>query len=563
MLSRSYLPALLLGLALGWITLPRPEASADETSDRIERLVKQLGASKYADRERAQRELRAVGTPALDALKKASRDDGELGRRARALVVELEQKAAVERALAPKKVRLTFKDTPVIDAVDELVRQSGHNIQIQGEVKDLAKRKVTFDTGETTFWQAFDRLCAEAGLVEVNAPAAAGNRFPAAAGLNRNQFQFRPMQVQPFPMPRRPGRLNNPLVPGAPGMGRNDDEQIKQLQKMLEQQLDQMMREAEQRIMQHVKQGRMSPEEQQMLRQMLQQFKQLRQLGPMQLRPGGFGGGLARGFNPAPDPVEQEIRPLHVKDGKPQKVPTAYAGALRIRLLPTERDRRDEASLVMDLSVEPSVPGFAVADGARLTRATDERGQDVNATLVNRLQAVRGVRGVMSVPEPVVHVRLGDKEVKQLKELRGRLKGQALTRTDPLIVVTDIFNAVGKTFKGADGGSIEILAVEKKGDGEVQVQLRLESPPPRGGDVRAASLPELLDAKGESYQLVQVPSRGRRSNGRVVTQELTMHFRANPGQGDPSRLVLNGVRSVAVEVPFQFENVSLPEVRSR
>src|SRR5207244_16490 len=145
-----------------------------------------------------------------------------------------------------------------------------------------------------------------------------------------------------------------------------------------------------------------------------------------------------------------------------------------------------------------------------------------------------------------LEVRLGEKQAKALAELSGHLSGQLLAQSDPLIVVDDIFNAGGKTARGDKGGQIEVFAVEKKGDGEVQVQLRLESPPPQADGLRAANLPALLDAKGESYQLVQVPSRGRRTNGRVITQELTLLYRANPGQGDPSKLVLNGVRPVNV-----------------
>src|SRR6266540_3574441 len=77
-----------------------------------------------------------------------------------------------DKVLAAKKVRLNLKDTLVIDAVDELVRQSGYNVQIQGDVANLVKRKVTLDTGETTFWQAFDQLCQKAGLEEIPAAPA-------------------------------------------------------------------------------------------------------------------------------------------------------------------------------------------------------------------------------------------------------------------------------------------------------------------------------------------------------------------------------------------------------
>jgi hypothetical protein len=586
MLSRNCLLALGLGLAIFANNSSSRQAAADEQSDRIERLVKQLGASKFADRERAQRELRAIGVPALDALKKASGDGGEKGRRARDLVIELQQQALIDQVLAPKKVRLNLKDTPVIDAVDELVRQSGYNIQIQGEVAALAKRKVTLDTGATTFWQAFDQLCDKAGLVEIAVQTPNANPLP-------NDPRLAPGR-QPFRLnPGRPGapRLQQPqkLGPGLlkvedlpalngglvvfqaqfpPQGGMPDDEQFKQLQKLLDQQLQKMLEQLQQQL-QQMKPGRpgqlqpLQQQQQQMLQQMLrqlQQLKQFQQLPQMQIRPlPGLGGR----FRAEPEPVEPEIRQTNVKDGTPQKVPTAYVGALRLRLLPTERARQDEANLVLDISVEPKVPGFGVGEGSRIQRPLDDRGQELTATLVNRLQAVRGVRGVASVPEPVLQIRLGDKESKVIKELRGQLHGVALARTDPLIVVEDIFNAVGKTFKGPNGGSIEILGVEKKGDGEVQVQLRLESPAFEQNGTRAASLPSLVDAKGESYQVVQVPSRGRRTNGRVITQELTMLFKANPGQGDPSRLVLNGVRTVTVQLPFRFENVPLPAGQAR
>jgi hypothetical protein len=587
MLSRNCLLALGLGLAVLANNSSTRPASADEQSDRIERLVRQLGASKFADRERAQRELRAIGVPALDALKNASRDDGEKGRRARELVVELQQKALIDQVLAPKNVRLNLKDTPVIDAVDELVRQSGYNIQIQGEVAGLAKRKVTLDTGVTTFWQAFDQLCDKAGLVEIPAQTPNANPLQNDPRIAPGRQPFRPNPGRPG-MPRiQPQKLGQGLLkvgggPDGPDLngglivfqaqfpprgGMPDDEEFKQLQKLLDQQMQKMLKQLEQQLkqMQPGRPGQLQPlqqQQQKMLQEMLrqlQQLKQFQQLPQMQIRPlPGMGGR----FRAEPEPVEQEIRQINVKDGTPQKVSTAYVGALRLRLLPTERARQDEASLALDISLEPRVPGFSVSEGSRIQRAVDDRGQELTANLVNRVHAVRGVRGVVSVSEPILHVRLGDKESKAIKELRGQLNGLALAKTDPLIVVEDIFNAVGKTFKGA-GGSIEILGVEKKGDGEVQVQMRLESPAFEQNGTRAASLPSLVDAKGESYQVLQVPSRGRRTNGRVITQELTMLFKANPGQGDPSRLVLNGVRTVTVQLPFRFENVPLPARQER
>jgi hypothetical protein len=597
MLNRRWLPALVVGLALLWTAGPRTGA-ADEASDRIERLVKQLGSNKFADRERAKRELQAIGTPALEALKKAASDDGERGRRARDLARELEQKAVTERVLGGKKVKLSFKDTPVIDAVDELVRQSGYNIQIQGEVAALAKRKVTLDTGDTTFWPAFDQLCLKAGLVEIagQSQAAAVDHLLQDPRLNPNRMPVRPLQIRPVPRPQ-PGK-RQPGIPGAMQLdgagkllqaanqpapapmlvqaqfgrpGRNEDEQIKQLQqlqKLMEQQMAELLQRLEKQVPQGGRPGQLQPllpggmqkDQQKMLRDLLRQLQQMQRLQGQGQFPQFQVLPQQRGrFRPEMEQPEPEIRQINVKDGTPQTVPTAYAGALRLRLLPTGEGKRDgEAGFNLDISVEPKVYAFTPGEASRVRSAVDDLGQELTGTLTSNLQALRGARGVVSVNQPVLQIKLGEKEAKSLKELRGELAGQVLAPSDPLIVVADIFNAVGKTTRGAQGGSIEVLGVEKKGDGEVQVQIRLESPPFHADGTRASSLPTLVDAKGEGYQLVQVPSRSRRTNGRVVTQELTLLYRANPGQGDPSRLVLNGVRPVSVQVPFAFQNVPLP-----
>src|SRR5205814_8172129 len=100
-------------------------------------------------------------------------------------------------------------------------------------------------------------------------------------------------------------------------------------------------------------------QQQQMLQQMmkqLQQLKQFQQFPQMQIRPLPNLGGRLRAD---PEPVEPEIRQINVKDGSPQKVPTAYVGALRLRLLSTERVHKDEAHLLLDISLEPKVPGFS------------------------------------------------------------------------------------------------------------------------------------------------------------------------------------------------------------
>jgi hypothetical protein len=162
--------ALLLGLgAVAALADEGPPAKADRA--RIDKLIGQLGSPKFAERARARQELKKIGAPALDALRKATgSDDAETSRAARDLVNGIEAKLQTARLLAPKRVKLDVTDMPVLDAVNELSRQSGYPIQVVGDRAALAGRKVTLHTGDTTFWEAFDQLCQEAGLVEPTVP---------------------------------------------------------------------------------------------------------------------------------------------------------------------------------------------------------------------------------------------------------------------------------------------------------------------------------------------------------------------------------------------------------
>src|SRR5262245_10081299 len=157
----------LLGLGIGLGAPGNGPASADDDADRIARLVKQLGSTRFAERDRAKRELEALGTAALNALRQAAQSkDLETSRRAGELVKKMEEKIDLASLLAPKRVRLNLKDKSVIDAVADLARQSGYSIEVQGDRTALANRKITLDTGDTSFWEALDQLCRKAGLVE-------------------------------------------------------------------------------------------------------------------------------------------------------------------------------------------------------------------------------------------------------------------------------------------------------------------------------------------------------------------------------------------------------------
>jgi hypothetical protein len=159
--------AVLVLLANGVNHPCRADEAKPSAGKPIQQLIKQLGSPKYQERDQATRLLEKLEAKALDELRRAARaKDPEVSKRATLLVQKIEKKLETELTLAPTKVHLVCKDTPVKEAVAELARLSGVQIQIAGDQTRLAGRKVTLDTGETTFWQAFDQLCRKANLHE-------------------------------------------------------------------------------------------------------------------------------------------------------------------------------------------------------------------------------------------------------------------------------------------------------------------------------------------------------------------------------------------------------------
>src|SRR2546425_6777614 len=86
--------------------------SAD--ADRIDALVRKLGSSSYVQREQAKKELEAIGTPALEALRKAAKNANlDTARRIADLIRNFEEQLVTRQILAPKEVQLKLKDATV------------------------------------------------------------------------------------------------------------------------------------------------------------------------------------------------------------------------------------------------------------------------------------------------------------------------------------------------------------------------------------------------------------------------------------------------------------------
>jgi hypothetical protein len=163
---------LLSGLLAGPTALLQAADQAPAPNPTL--LIERLGSFEFSERQDAMRLLNALGEPALPALKASLRsDDVELRRRCEELIARIERRLESARAVSPKRVQLTYKDTPLAEAIADFNRKSGYTIELGGDTAKFAGRRITLDTPAVTFWEALDQFCEKAGLIEVGLVAPA------------------------------------------------------------------------------------------------------------------------------------------------------------------------------------------------------------------------------------------------------------------------------------------------------------------------------------------------------------------------------------------------------
>jgi hypothetical protein len=593
MKMRRWLLALLV--AVGLAAVPALQAVSEKTStDRIDKLIERLGSSKFAERTQASKALDAIGVPALPALRKAAKKgDAETRRQAQKLVARIEQRAETAALLAPTRLHLVCKNMPVTDAVALLAKKSKYVITIDPASKaKLAKRKVTLDTGDVTFWEALDLLCSKAGLAErtaadgpIGMPAPNGKVLPG-------------IRIQPAPAPMPLPIKGKPAKPAQPAQqGQN---------------------------------GVAQPARPVGNGQGVAVAARGVAVVQVQARPpvkGGVGGApvpaviVPPGPNGGPLPLPMPF-PAHgqiiLKDGKPGKMATCYSGVFRIRWQMDSAKNgqaKDRLGIMLDVSAEPKLIGWFLTGSSKIDKALDDQGQSLKVAPPNKPlegRAKGGFGGIaigniarppMFMPFPggtnqqsvVVQLELGKKQTRMLKVLQGTLPIRLQTAPEALITVDKVLKATGKTVKGTRGGSIKILKAGKDDNGDYRIQLQLEKPAgvieggvgafapggigigapgARGGFAIKAignvavggpaigAFPNfvgsgglsLVDAKGRPFLLVGMSVQ---ANGQGPVEQ-TLTFRPIQGQTEPARLIFTGRRTVNVDVPFAFKNVKLP-----
>lgn len=164
---RTKLSAFFLCVGLATIAIAGPNVPETE---RISGLINKLGSANYRERMDAFRALDTIGEAALERLKSAAASaDTETAHRANELVKRIEYRIMSARILTPTMVELDLKDAPVGDAIREFSLKTGLNVALAGNLSNINKeRKVTYQSGRVTVWEALNGFCKAANLSEWN-----------------------------------------------------------------------------------------------------------------------------------------------------------------------------------------------------------------------------------------------------------------------------------------------------------------------------------------------------------------------------------------------------------
>ena len=116
----------------------------------------------------------------------ALHSDPEIGRRAQNLAHTIRKRIETAQFTTPLRLRLVYHNTPVLQAVEDFARKTGFAIEASPKPR-LENRRITLDTGETSFWEAFDRFCQKAGLVEKIVTPDSDSQGPSVWGATRGR----------------------------------------------------------------------------------------------------------------------------------------------------------------------------------------------------------------------------------------------------------------------------------------------------------------------------------------------------------------------------------------
>jgi hypothetical protein len=158
---------LTLGVCLGLLSAHSQEPAA--SNEQIAQLIRQLGADTFAEREKAQKALEAIGEAALPALKEAAEksQDIEIKRRASDLVRVIEAQIAARRLRSPTLISVAYHQTPVSAVLDDLAAKTGLSFQWDvppSRQVEIRNKLITLRLDQKPLWEVVDKTLAACGL---------------------------------------------------------------------------------------------------------------------------------------------------------------------------------------------------------------------------------------------------------------------------------------------------------------------------------------------------------------------------------------------------------------
>jgi hypothetical protein len=471
---------------------------------RIDRLVNQLGSSSYADREEASKALDVIGAPALDALRKAAHaKDAEIRWRAEVLVARIEKRVENAQLLTPHKVRLVYKDTPLTDAVADLAKKTGFVINLaDGQVK-AEGRTVTLDTGEVPFWEAFDKFCAAAGVVEATAKPA-----PAAPKGN-TVINGSVVMIGGGGIRTSPTDITKPETPDKPEPILLGDGKAKELPAHYAGALRVAAQPADVAVA-----GQTKANGEYLLGLEVSAEPSLRFQRPLGLR-----------IDRAVDDQGQSLKQQLVSFSKAQT--NRGNPSMIVNGVPYYPD---------DGAGEPvnrQVP-VKLAQGEKPARVLKELSGTVVGLVYAAPQTLVTVDDVSQAAGKVVQGPGGSwlKVLEVGKQEDGTLKVRFLVETPP-------------------------RAAEDNSAVPVNMNVIINGRPINNTNDEPLSGQnfELTDARGKPFEMVKATNTGKRAGS---ARELEVVYQPADGQGEPAKFTYSGRRSAIVEVPFTLKDVPLP-----
>ena len=145
----------------------------------------------------------------------------------------------------------------------------------------------------------------------------------------------------------------------------------------------------------------------------------------------------------------------------------------------------------------------------------------------------------------------GDKRAKSLKELKGVITAEVLSRPKTLLTIEDVRKANGETFELPEGGVCKIGARRATAN-EVLVDVEfIEIPPLDGPRKMFTCVLSTGDESSEEERKMDVNI----SPPEIVRQRIHI---AGAKNSKPLRLILRKQHVLTVTIPFTFKDVPLP-----